>query len=215
MVARCTRMNRSPGRWITSGAFVYKCLTERGIADYLGLVVPRWWCHFENLSFPNLILLTTHLLARLKNYLKFRVEQLLLRGAHSRLLFIASLIGVVAVGGGLMVQATDAPFDDSETAIWWAFLRLTDPGYLGDDEGLARRVISTVVTVLGYVLFMGSLIAIMTQWLNQTIRNRDVGMSGRNRAGYSLAKRRGCAQSGASRGFVRPRTADTVPDIWR
>ena len=86
------------------------------------------------------------MLARLKNYLKFRVEQLLLRGAHSRLLFIASLIGVVAVGGGLMVQATDVPFDDRETAIWWAFLRLTDPGYLGDDEGLARRVISTVVT---------------------------------------------------------------------
>ena len=117
------------------------------------------------------------MLARFKNYLKFRVERLLLRGAHSRLLFIASLIGVVAVGGGLMVQATDAPFDDRETAIWWAFLRLTDPGYLGDDEGLVRRVISTVVTVLGYVLFMGSLIAIMTQWLNQTIHNFERGLT--------------------------------------
>ncbi len=117
------------------------------------------------------------MLARFKNYLKFRVERLLLRGAHSRLLFIASLIGVVAVGGGLLVQATDAPFDDRETAVWWAFLRLTDPGYLGDDEGLARRVISTVVTVLGYVLFMGSLIAIMTQWLNQTIHNFERGLT--------------------------------------
>ena len=54
-------------------------------------------------------------------------------------------------------------------AIWWAFLWLTDPGYLGDDEGLAARTISTTVTVLGYVLFMGLLIAIMTQWLNQWI----------------------------------------------
>ena len=44
------------------------------------------------------------MLARFKNYLKFRVERLLLRGAHSRLLFIASLIGVVAVSGGLMVR---------------------------------------------------------------------------------------------------------------
>ena len=131
----------------------------------------------QELIFPNLMLLTTRMFARLKNYLKFRVEQLLLRGAHSRLLFIASLIGVVAVGGGLMVQATDAPFDDRETAIWWAFLRLTDPGYLGDDEGLARRAISTVVTVLGYVLFMGSLIAIMTQWLNQTIRDFERGLT--------------------------------------
>ena len=99
--------------------------------------------------------LNTDPFARVKNYLKFRVERLLLLGVHFHLLFIASLVGLVAVGGGLLVQETDAPFDDRETAIWWAFLRLTDPGYLGDDEGLARRVISTVVTVFGYVLFMG------------------------------------------------------------
>ncbi len=120
---------------------------------------------------------TTDPFARVKNYLKFRVERLLLLGVHFHLLFIASLVGLVAVGGGLLVQESDAPFDDHETAIWWAFLRLTDPGYLGDDEGLPRRVISTVVTVLGYVLFMGSLIAIMTQWLNQTIRNFERGLT--------------------------------------
>lgn len=117
------------------------------------------------------------MLDRLKNRLKFQIEQLLLRGAHARLLFIASLVGLVTIVGGLLVQATDAPFDGSKTAIWWAFLRLTDPGYLGDDEGLARRGISTALTVLGYVLFMGSLVAIMTQWLNQKIRNFERGLT--------------------------------------
>ncbi len=117
------------------------------------------------------------MLDRLKNRVKFQIEQLLLRGAHARLLFIASLVGLVAIAGGLLVQATDVPFDRNNTAIWWAFLRLTDPGYLGDDEDLPRRVISTVLTVLGYVLFMGSLIAIMTQWLNQKIRNFESGLT--------------------------------------
>ncbi len=117
------------------------------------------------------------MLDRLKNRLKFQVEQLLLRGAHARLLFIASLVGVVSIGGGLLVQATNTPFDDNPTAIWWAFLRLTDPGYLGDDEGLTRRIISSMLTVLGYVLFMGSLIAILTQWLNQKIRNFERGLT--------------------------------------
>lgn len=130
----------------------------------------------ENLFFK-LRSRTTDPFARIKNYLKFRVERLLLLGVHFHLLVIASLIGLVAIGGGLLVQETDAPFDDHETAIWWAFLRLTDPGYLGDDVGLPRRVISTVVTVLGYVLFMGSLIAIMTQWLNHTIRNFERGLT--------------------------------------
>ena len=93
------------------------------------------------------------------------------------MLFITLLVGIVAIGGGLLVQTTDAPFDGNKTAIWWAFLRLTDPGYLGDDEGVARRVISTTLTVLGYVLFMGSLVAIMTQWLNQKIRNFESGLT--------------------------------------
>jgi len=117
------------------------------------------------------------MIERVKNRFKFQIERMLLRGVHLRLLLIASFVGLVAVVGGVAVQVTDAPFDNYGTAIWWSFLRLTDPGYLGDDEGVVRRVISTVVTVLGYVLFMGSLIAIMTQWLNQTIRKLEQGFT--------------------------------------
>jgi hypothetical protein len=61
-------------------------------------------------SFFNLRLLNTDMLTRFKNYLKFRVERLLLLGVHFRLLVIASLIGLVAVGGGLMVQANGRAF---------------------------------------------------------------------------------------------------------
>ncbi len=64
---------------------------------------------------------------RLKNELKLQVEQLLLRGAHPRLLFIASLVGVAAIAGGMVVQVTDSRFEDGKSALWWAFLRLTDP----------------------------------------------------------------------------------------
>ena len=71
----------------------------------------------------------------------------------------------------------DPEFSEAEDGVWWAFLRLTDPGYLGDDEGLARRTISTVVTVLGYVLFLGLLIAILTQWLNQLIARLESGVT--------------------------------------
>ena len=39
--------------------------------------------------------------------------------------------------------------------LWWSFLRLTDPGYLGDDEGTSRRIISTLLTVAGYVFVHG------------------------------------------------------------
>ena len=113
---------------------------------------------------------------RLTNRAKFHIERLFLRGAHYRLLVIAVLIGLVSYLGGKLVFA-DGGFNSESEAVWWAFLRLTDPGYLGDDEGTFKRFISTIVTVLGYVLFLGALIAIMTQWLNRTIDTFERGLT--------------------------------------
>jgi hypothetical protein len=80
------------------------------------------------------------------------------------------------VVAGLIAFWLVAGLDPAE-AIWWAFLRLSDPGYLGDDQGMALRSVSTVVTVLGYVLFLGLLIAIMTQWMNQKIQYLESGVT--------------------------------------
>ena len=114
---------------------------------------------------------------RLIDRIKFWLELQIQRGALQQLLFMAFLIVFVAVMGGLCASLLTDAFQNPAEAIWWAFLRLTDPGYLGDDEGAVLRVISTVVTVLGYVLFMGSLIAIMTQWLNRIIRTLESGFT--------------------------------------
>ena len=77
----------------------------------------------------------------------------------------ASIVLMVALLGGLVMRVLDPGFDEAGESIWWAFPRLTDPGYLGDDEGLVGRSVSTVVTVLGYLLLLGLLIAIFTQLL--------------------------------------------------
>ncbi|RMH50429.1 MAG: ion channel DMI1 [Bacteroidetes bacterium] len=113
----------------------------------------------------------------LADRLTFALERLIQRGAPYQLLVIAGLIVLVALGGGLLAWGLTDAFAHPGAAVWWAFLRLTDPGYLGDDEGTALRVISTVVTVLGYVLFMGSLIAILTQSLSQTMRRLESGLT--------------------------------------
>lgn len=115
------------------------------------------------------------MLRRALNLFKFRLERFLLRGAIYRLLFIAALLGLFSLCGGLVVHVVSGGFDSTADAVWWAFLRLSDPGYLGDDVGTFRRIISTVLTVAGYVLFLGALVAIMTQWLNQTIRRLESG----------------------------------------
>jgi len=113
---------------------------------------------------------------RFRDRIAFRLERLVLRGVGYRLVLAAAIIGLVALAAGLLTIWLVADVSDSE-AIWWAFLRLSDPGYLGDDEGLTLRTISTIVTVLGYVLFLGLLVAIMTQWLNAKIEYLESGVT--------------------------------------
>ena len=109
--------------------------------------------------------------------LRFWLEQIALRGLKARLLIAALIVILVAVIAGGLVAILDDDLSSPADAVWWAFLRLTDPGYLGDDKGVARATISTIVTVLGYVLFLGLLIAILTQWLNQTIKKLESGVT--------------------------------------
>ncbi len=108
---------------------------------------------------------------------RFLIERLLMRGLRYRLLFAALVVGMVAVVSGEVARLLDPELGGSGDAIWWAFLRLTDPGYLGDDEGTARRVVSTIVTVLGYLLFLGLLVAILTQWLNRELTRLESGVT--------------------------------------
>lgn len=117
------------------------------------------------------------MIERLYNRFKFSLERFMLRGARYQLLFIAILICLVSLFAGLLVFALTSTFKAYGESAWWAFLRLSDPGYLGDDKGFILQTVSTIVTVLGYVLFMGALIAIMTQWLNQTMKKLESGVT--------------------------------------
>ncbi len=125
-----------------------------------------------------------------RNRVWFVIERLLLSGTISRLAVGAALIGLVAFVMGLIgyvvTVGTAQAFGNLGEAVWWAFLRLSDPGYLGDDQGTALRVVSTLVTVAGYVLFLGVLVAILTQGLNEAIRKLEMGLTPISARGHVL-----------------------------
>lgn len=114
---------------------------------------------------------------RIRERFLFILERQFVKGAYYQLLFVATAIGLISVVGGLLVMPSGEPTAGFNEAVWWAFLRLSDPGYLGDDEGTWRRFVSTILTVLGYVVFLGSLVAIITTWLNRKIRNLEQGLT--------------------------------------
>lgn len=126
---------------------------------------------------------------RISQRLRYVLERFVVRGVWFQLLLVACAILVISLVAGFLVYVLDksfaAKFSLSES-VWWAFLRLTDPGYLGDDSGSVRRVVSTVVTLLGYVLFMGSLVAVLTQWLQRKMAVLESGAGTIARSGHVL-----------------------------
>lgn len=114
---------------------------------------------------------------RIVDRIKFLVERQLVKGAGFQLLVVAAFIALISLVGGLLVVPLDESFEDVGSAIWWAFLRLTDPGYLGDDVGSWQRFVSTMLTVSGYVVFMGTLVAILTRWLIAKMADLERGLT--------------------------------------
>ncbi|SDT91202.1 CASTOR/POLLUX-related putative ion channel [Halopseudomonas salegens] len=114
---------------------------------------------------------------RFVDRLRFFIERQFVKGAFFQLLVVAVVVGLISLTGGLLVAPFEGPFETLGQAVWWAFLRLTDPGYLGDDEGTWQRFVSTMLTVSGYVVFLGALVAIMTSWLITVMRDLERGLT--------------------------------------
>ncbi|QSP95185.1 ion channel DMI1 [Marinobacter salinisoli] len=114
---------------------------------------------------------------RLLDRIKFVLERQLVKGAGFQLLVVALFIALISLVGGLLVLPVGETFEHAGAAIWWAFLRLTDPGYLGDDVGSWQRVVSTLLTISGYVVFMGTLVAILTRWLIAKMADLERGLT--------------------------------------
>ena len=109
--------------------------------------------------------------------LKFRLERIVLSGTLGRIALMSGIVAIFSITAGLGALWVDPTFKNPAESIWWAFLRLTDPGYLGDDQGSAKRFISTTLTILGLAVFVGGLVAIVTQWLNETVRKLEMGLT--------------------------------------
>jgi hypothetical protein len=114
---------------------------------------------------------------RFVDRVKFIVERQLVKGAGFQLLVVGVFIGLISLIGGLLALPFGGPHEDAGGAIWWAFLRLTDPGYLGDDVGNWQRLVSTILTISGYVVFMGTLVAILTRWLIAKMTDLERGLT--------------------------------------
>ncbi len=95
---------------------------------------------------------------------------LLARGPLAQLWVLLLVLVCLDLLGGLAAHAFNRTHHPTLLAsLWWAFLRLTDTGYLGTDQGWVDRTIGLILTFSGDVLFLGALVAILSTALMRAL----------------------------------------------
>jgi hypothetical protein len=105
---------------------------------------------------------------RLTIWTRYWLERAVLRGSLSLVLILICLLMSIALAGGSIAYLVPGnQFESLDAALWWAVLRISDPGYLSDDTNhLGVRVLSVALSVLGMAVTVGGIVAIVTQWMN-------------------------------------------------
>lgn len=107
--------------------------------------------------------------------LAYWFESRLPRGAGFQLAFVLLALAALTLAGGLALQRVAG--NSSPESFWWAFLRLSDPGYLGEDSrhGPALRLLSTLLSLAGNLLLTGAMVAIFTTALDRYLGRLERG----------------------------------------
>ncbi len=102
--------------------------------------------------------------------LLYRLERLLARGPLLQIAGLVAVLVILAFFGGLVVFVSPTKFHGQLLAgIWWSFLHLTDTGYMGEDNEPLTRVVAIFLTFSGAILFLGGVIAILTNALDRLL----------------------------------------------
>ena len=115
----------------------------------------------------------------------FRFERFLTRGVHTKVIALWGLLLLLSLAAGALARLSPAThFTSVSDAVFWAFLRLTDPGHLAEDRAPGLLLISIVISVLGLALFVGVLVAIITQAFVERMDRLALGLTPVSFAGH-------------------------------
>lgn len=116
----------------------------------------------------------------LKRRAVFFLESGVLRGPLFRVGMILALLGLLTLAGGGIAMLIEGDEFSSGLfgAAWWAALRISDPGYLADDDASGRlALLSLCLSLIGSAFLVGGVAAVMTQWLTSKLSRLTLGLS--------------------------------------
>lgn len=112
-----------------------------------------------------------------RNLIVFRLEQFMMRGPLARFAFALVLLVFIALIASIMIRLLVPGFESLGDVLWWTFEHLVVPEYIEGDEGVVKRVVATVLIMLGSMLFAGAVIAILVEWVDTATTRMEQGLT--------------------------------------
>ena len=113
--------------------------------------------------------------ANLMQTLRKTIDSIIQSPIKVQFAVLAGLILLLGVIGTLIAGLTLDFKQGWSEAFWWTFVRIADPGYLGDDSGFWEKLLSTTITFAGWIAFGGILISIFTTAMEERLRQIRAG----------------------------------------
>jgi len=110
--------------------------------------------------------------ATIKNFLDKTYIHAPLRTQIGILFF--STFALTVFGAVIAILTTDV--ESPRTALWWTWRRIMDPGSLQEDKGLWTKILSSSIVILGWLIFGGAVISIMTTTLQRWLESLRKGL---------------------------------------
>ena len=115
--------------------------------------------------------------SRFRHRLVLWFEQLVMRGPLAQLGIVAVLLIGIALLSGMLIRQLDPSFESNGEALWWAFEHVLVPEFIDGDDNFARRAVGTVLIIVSAMLFIGTVVAILVQWMNSVRERLELGLT--------------------------------------
>jgi hypothetical protein len=124
---------------------------------------------------------TTTRTDRLRDRLRYHLDNLLSRGTWAVLLFLGVVVFVVLLLSAVLLSVSNVALSSAEGGsfleeFWQSMLRAIDPGTMADDVGWGTRLLALLITIFG-ILVAGTLIGLIASGVEQRVKQMQRGRS--------------------------------------
>lgn len=111
-----------------------------------------------------------------RQWFVYHIDRIIRSPLQVQLMVLVTFAMILSFTGAVVLSFLTTSWENFPKNLWWAFLHVSDPGYLGDNQGFVRQAVAVVITLGGWMLF-GLFLSILGMAFQRRWRHLESGKS--------------------------------------